>query len=195
MRIWGKVMDKKILVGSIIAVAILVGVSFTSVLGYRSVESNMKESPLFNIRTSRAIGEEDKELTCSYVGIGNTLPFPKRDGKSVMVQKVVDNIRQMDDESFEKFVASVITHAKKDKRLYDINPDIIRESLYLVRDSDKLIPVFDDDTNHILFTFGTIACGCQRITFGYGFKGIISCLLLPFIFVAWYLNCIINQTV
>ena len=57
-------MNKKILIGSIIAVTILIGVSFTSVVGYRSVASDVKASPLFNIRTSRAIDEEEKGLRC-----------------------------------------------------------------------------------------------------------------------------------
>jgi hypothetical protein len=42
-------MNKKILIDSIIAVEILVLVSFTSVVGYISVESDVKISPLFNI--------------------------------------------------------------------------------------------------------------------------------------------------
>jgi len=37
-------MKKKIIIGSIIAVAILIGVSFTSVVGYRIVASDVKAS-------------------------------------------------------------------------------------------------------------------------------------------------------
>ena len=42
-------MNNKILSGSIIAVTVLIGVSFTSVVGYRSVASDVKVSPLFNM--------------------------------------------------------------------------------------------------------------------------------------------------
>ena len=64
-------MNKKILLGSIIAAVILVLVSFTSVVGYSSVKSTSgKASPLFSIRTSRAIDEETKDFTCDYVGKG-----------------------------------------------------------------------------------------------------------------------------
>ena len=41
MRIWGKEMKKKILIGSIIAVVLLVLVSFSSVVGYNSVKSDL----------------------------------------------------------------------------------------------------------------------------------------------------------
>ncbi len=63
-------MNNKILIGSIIAVAILIGVSFTSVVGYNSIESDKKLSPLFNIRTSRAVDKDSKDLSCEYVGKG-----------------------------------------------------------------------------------------------------------------------------
>ena len=42
-------MNNKILIGSIASVVILILVSFTSVVGYNSVESDVKVSPLFNI--------------------------------------------------------------------------------------------------------------------------------------------------
>jgi len=61
-------MNKKILIGSIIAVAILVGVSLTSVVGYQSVESNFKESPLFNVRSNRAIEKDGSIVTYNYIG-------------------------------------------------------------------------------------------------------------------------------
>ena len=51
-------MEKRILIGSIIAVVILILLSFTSAIGYRSIESDVKVSPLFNIRSSKAIGKE-----------------------------------------------------------------------------------------------------------------------------------------
>ena len=53
-------MDKKILIGSIIAVAILVLVSFTGVVGYQTTKSSTIDvaSPLFTVRSSRAIDKE-----------------------------------------------------------------------------------------------------------------------------------------
>jgi hypothetical protein len=155
-------MNKKILIGSIIAVVILVLVSFTGVVGYSSVKSNSgKVSPLFSVRTNRAIGEESKDLTCNYIRMGNILPFPKRDDRTVTIQKVIDSIRRMDDETFENFIAYIIDPTRKDNRLNGINPDRIREALYLLRDSDKPIPIFD-----------TIP---ENSTYGYGFKGLLSC--------------------
>ncbi len=99
-------MNNKILIGSIIAVTILIGVSFTSVVGYRSVASDVKASPLFNIRTSKAIDEEREELWCEYVGKGieNNIFIPKR----------IDGITP-----FMKFIYSLI---KINEKVH--NPDI-----------------------------------------------------------------------
>ena len=82
-------MKNKILIGSIVAVVILVLVSFTGVVGYQTTKSSTiaRASPLFSVRSKRAINEESKDLTRRYVGMGNTLQFPKRDDKAIMIQK------------------------------------------------------------------------------------------------------------
>jgi len=99
-------MNKKILIGSIIAVAILIGVSFTSVVGYISVESNVKVSPLFNIRTSRAIDEESKDITCDYIGKGETIAIPLsgRYNKSELLKEFLIYIDRLENNKFYKFL-------------------------------------------------------------------------------------------
>jgi hypothetical protein len=98
-------MNNKILIGSIIAVAILISVSFTSVVGYSSIESDVKISPLFNIRSSRAIDRDGKGFKTDYVGKGeeSVLSIPKRDDKVVLFQKIISRISQMDDEELDEF--------------------------------------------------------------------------------------------
>jgi hypothetical protein len=89
-------MNKKILLGSIISVVILILVSFTSVVGYNNIESDIQSSPLFNIRSSRAIDEENKDLSCEYVGKGieNNIFIPKRiDGISPFLKFIYSLIK------------------------------------------------------------------------------------------------------
>ena len=51
-------MNKKIMVFSILAVFILVAISFTSVVGFNNEKTNdKKESPLYKIRTGKFIGK------------------------------------------------------------------------------------------------------------------------------------------
>ena len=102
-------MNNKILLGSIIAVVILVLVSFTGVVGYQTTKSSTiaKASPLFSVRSKRAIDEESRDLTCDYVGKGeeNIISIPKRDERTILIQKVIELISKMDDKEFNEFIA------------------------------------------------------------------------------------------
>ena len=99
-------MNDKILIGSIIAVSLLIGVSFTSVVGNNSIESDMKDSPLFNIRSSRAIDEESKDIACDYVGKGeeSVLYIPKRDSGTALHQKFIEIIKQLDEDQLKQLI-------------------------------------------------------------------------------------------
>jgi hypothetical protein len=168
-------MNKKILIGSIIAVVILVLVSFTGVVGYQTTKSNsVKVSPLFNVRSKRAIGEKSKDIACEYVGKGNILPFLKRDDRVVMFQKVIDSIREMDDKAFVRFTSNIINYAQKDNRFTDLNNDEIINVLYLLRNSEKSTHIFD--------------ANLENMTFGYGLKGVLGCILLPFFIIVQFVG-------
>jgi len=126
-------MNNKILIGSIIAVAILVLVSFTGVVGYQTTKSSTiaKASPLFSIRSKRAIDEESKDLTCAYVGKGEeiTIPIPTRDSRNAFLQKFIDRVSKMDDEAFDKFIGLVINRLEKEP---NINDETISEIVKLL---------------------------------------------------------------
>jgi hypothetical protein len=86
-------MRKKFLIGSVIAVVILILVSFTSVVGFQSFNNNPTvNSPLFGLRINRAIGEESKELNCKYAENDNKLPFPRND-KRTLFNKIINNLK------------------------------------------------------------------------------------------------------
>ncbi len=194
MKIYKKNINKKVLAGSIGVVVILIGVSFSTVVGYSSVNQIFgKASPLFTIRTNRAIGKEDKVLT-TYAHKEALLPFPKRDDKAVLTQKVIDSIRQMDDKTFDKFISSIIVSAQKDGRLNIINLNEIRETLYLIINSEKTLPIFATDIKQLASFAPGIPCpltqGDCPVTFN-GIEGILICflglLLLPFIIIIKFL--------
>ena len=128
-------MNKKILIGSIISVAILILVSFTSVVGYGSVESNVKESPLFNIRSNRAINEESKDFTCDYVGKGEeiTISLPTYNSRNTQLQKVIDVIGRMDDKTFNRFIVLVISRLNQDDKIKNVDTLEIMNVLHRLR--------------------------------------------------------------
>ena len=118
-------MNKKILIGSIIAVVILVLVSFTGVVGYQTTKSSTiaRASPLFTARSTRAIDEESKDLTCDYVGKGeeSILSIPKRNDRIEMVQKVIDIISRMDDKGINRLTELVNRQLYNDNAMKDVN--------------------------------------------------------------------------
>ncbi len=120
-------MNNKILIGSIIAVAILIGVSFTSVVGYNSIESDKKLSPLFNIRTSRAVDKDSKDLSCEYVGKGEEINIliPKIDNNKALIQEVIDRIRKMDDKTYDELIDLLIQHIQEKDDFQDYTKEEI----------------------------------------------------------------------
>ena len=114
-------MNNKILIGSIIAISILIGVSFTSVVGYRSLTSDVKASPLFTIRTSRAIDEESEELRCEYVGKGLPIliSLPKRMPGYLIIQKLFYILSKIDKKSLQKDFQNKFTENELISEIYN----------------------------------------------------------------------------
>jgi len=86
-------MNKKLLVVSILAVFMLVAISFASAVSSNTTTDEKRESPLFRIRTRKAIGERLGELkdTIRSRFIGERvffLPFQwLRNGKDLSVRR------------------------------------------------------------------------------------------------------------
>jgi hypothetical protein len=129
-------MNKKLLIGgSSITVVVLVLASFNPVVGYASVESSAKDSPLFSVRTKRAIDQESEGLKCDYVGKdqGIDILFPTRDSNAVLFQRLIDKISRMNDVEFNRFIGLVINRLKKDNYLQDENLDEVVQILKKLR--------------------------------------------------------------
>ena len=106
-------MNKKILLGSIIAVAILVLVSFTGVVGYQTTKSTIaKASPLFSVRSSRAIDEESRDLTCDYVGKGEeiNIPIPKRNTNGNLLIHALNRIKKVDRDKIQRVLENIMNN-------------------------------------------------------------------------------------
>jgi hypothetical protein len=106
-------MDKKPLIGiSICAVVLLVLGSLSNVVGYQSMKSTMSDSPLFNIRTLSATNQQQNILTSQYLGMGKVndlnLFIPIRDNERILLQKALNRLYGMDDETFTKFLEQVL---------------------------------------------------------------------------------------
>jgi len=69
-------MNRKIFIGCIGSVILLILLSYTSVVGSQTAQTNnkfMPSSPLFNTRSIRSINKEAPEIKSNYLGKGNYL--------------------------------------------------------------------------------------------------------------------------
>ncbi len=162
-------MRKKLLIGSVLSVLMLILLSFTSVVGYRSVESDVKASPLFTIRTQRTIDKDTGKVSCEYLGMGDdiNLLIPIRDENSVLFQMAIDNINKMDDEKYDRFISLIINSINWNK-FTDIDIDEIKIALYKLRKSNynTTIPVINWNSpyyNFVMFILLLLLIGIIEI--------------------------------
>lgn len=149
-------MNKNLLIcGSAIAVVILVLASFSPVVGSNTVKSSLKDSPLFNIRTSRAIDQDIEGLTCRYVGKGKFYSFllPKRNNQIEKLSKAIDVMSKIDYNSFNNFVAQVMHHLQYQNEFIEIETSEIVQTFHYIRANPDAIKhvatqeVVGDDTD------------------------------------------------
>jgi hypothetical protein len=163
-------MDKKPLIGvSILAVTLLVLGSLTNVVGYQTVKSTaVNDSPLFATRTQRATNQQQNLLTSQYIGMGkgNLLQFPIRDNRTIQIQKTIEQIRTMDENSYNRFICNAINQIRRSNNYKDINIKKFINGLNQLRESKQNIIIYqdsDDDRRTWLFNFVATACwipGC-----------------------------------
>jgi hypothetical protein len=177
----GETMNTKVLVGgSITAVILIVLASFTSVVGYTSVnDTEVVDSPLFSIRSQRALDVNGQDvIECDYVGKDKDIfiPFQKRDTKTVVVQKVIEVIYRMNDETFDNFKIHLIQHLSNNDKFKFLDSQDIIHSLEMLRENpDKINNYVADGENKRLVTEG-----CSQPTF----ESTQDCRLL------WLLLCL-----
>ena len=157
-------MNKKILIGSIIAVAILLLMSFTGVVGYQTTKSSTiaKASPLFTVRSSRAIDKESKDLSCDYVGKGevNNIYLPKGNDRTVSVDTLINVIKRMDDKSLQRFAYFIKYRLQQTDSTPDFDSKDIFQSLKQLRDNPDSVILYTEKEKVYSLLF---SCNCPSI--------------------------------
>ena len=180
----GKVMDKKpLIVVSVLAVVLLVLGSLSNVVGYQSVKQTVaNDSPLFNIRTNKATNNENNRvITSDYLGKGlKALPFPLRDNRTALIQKVIERISTMDDATFTKFLQNAISWLIKQDKYKDVSVLQLIFSLYELKENPKaferyLVNYNNDSTADEVFTADIWFPGCYLL------EGIALILVMIFL--------------
>ena len=99
-------MKKKIVVGSIAVILLILGVSFTSSVGISIVKSDSTCSPLFEIRRKGITDEKNQEFEREYIGKQKTttIPLPSINDTSEFLEKYVQILNRMDETTYERFL-------------------------------------------------------------------------------------------
>lgn len=145
-------MKIKVIFGSIFAVALIIVVSFISVVGYQSVQASDHEaySPLFVVRTQRAIQQANSGGVSAFLGKGiHTNLFPSQASQQEEVIQTAINIFRTHPALFTRlvenldkypYIAGLLTKQgiktediKNYMRMIQSNPSLVTEELINVR--------------------------------------------------------------
>ena len=165
-------MKKKIIICSIIAVLSLILISFTSVVGIITIEPSVKTSPLFKIRTSRAIGGGDQiNPKSNFFGKEEKARIPLSfQTRANFNQNLIQKIKEIDEKIFDKLLTYVIQDIRNSE---PPSPEVLR-AIYIIREeSNKLIHKENGDLS-------TIVCetlNCQTIRCNTVFAGCITFMI------------------
>jgi len=190
-------MKTKLLLGSIGAVIILILVSFTNVVGVQSTTSgSVNESPLFRIRTTRANSENSKDaLTSNYLGKGlNAIQFPLRDTRQELIQKSLEIIITMDDDTFNGFIVKVIQRMINEGKLKDVNTQSVLITLHQLKDNPdaikSYIDIIKDDRKpeNLTWENGATCMPIAGCWFGYILWNVIVTLAVIIIIIYGFIN-------
>jgi|WetSurMetagenome_2_1015567.scaffolds.fasta_scaffold341656_1 hypothetical protein len=162
-------MNTKILIGSIGVVAILILVSFTNVVGIQSTTSDsISNSPLFNIRTQKAINQGSKTvLTSNYLGKGlNAIQFPLRDNRTALIEKIIEIIEKMDDKEFNRFQSLILSRFYEEKKNLNIDASQLITILKQFKSNTRELKIILNNNGNNskndppTLILSTVACGC-----------------------------------
>jgi hypothetical protein len=131
---------------STVSVILLILTSLTDVVGYQSVQSSdVNFSPLFSVRTQRATNQRQNILTSHYLGKGRyNMPFPLRDSRTAMIQRFIEQIRSMDNDTFNRFIDNAVNRINHKDNLKGIGATELINGLRQLKESSHNIIVYKD---------------------------------------------------
>jgi hypothetical protein len=137
--------QKLLLCGSIIAVVVLVLAGLSPVVSFTTANSSAVSSPLFQVRTQRAVEQDSSGLNCAYIGQGDTFLLPRRDSNIKKLQLVVERIQGMDDDTFNWFVEQVAYRYQIHRNEMKTSFNEMITVLYQIRDNPEVLYEFEKD--------------------------------------------------
>ena len=134
-----KDMDKKVVIGSIGAVVLLILMPLSTDLGIANPNENQKQdSQLFNTRIKQVIYiKNDQLVQLDYLGKNNLskFKFPTDRGNQSFLDEFISAILKIDDLSYNRFIVFGINNLQKNSNLKKIEKEKILEIFRSVRNN------------------------------------------------------------
>ena len=186
-------MENKLLtVGSILSVVVLVLAGLSPVVGFDSVRSSMKDSPLFSTRINNAIDKGQDTLECNYVGKGEIMPFPRQVTKTAMILELIDRLSTLNDKEFNEFIISTITLLEKDNSFENEQLDNIIQVIQELRNNPRDIKNVIGDINYRGVTDSVICTSDGQWEPGCYIINILMFLVIQIILIPYYIIVFIS---
>lgn len=184
-----KRMNKKILLGCIGAIVIIMLASFSSVIGEQTRNSSeMKNSPLFHIRTLRNTDNSNRvAITTDYIGKGKsiTLPLSTHSKAQLFFRKAIESINKIDEASFNNFLKTAVNKLRESEMVNKEDIPKLEELFHFLRknpDEVKNYPVVERKSEQLkLWTSGCQTINCYTLQ-----DTPILCFILLVAFPIWF---------
>lgn len=175
-------MKKRIILGSIVSVVILIGVSFTATVGVKTAAPDTTTSPLFEIRRQGTTDDARNEITSEYIGKqkGITLPLPTIDDTAEILKRVILVLKRIDERTYKKLFEISPTHYAS--KVPDLDFEKKELSLFFdtLKDEEERKPI--PPTYFTCFGSEPFACVKDIIEMILSYIGQFFYLLLLYIF-------------
>jgi hypothetical protein len=147
---------------STIVILIVLG-SFSNVVGYQSVKSNMvNDSPLFLTRTQKATNQQQTSITSQYLGMnkGKDLQFPINDNLTRLLKRTIEIISKTDEKTSPQLEKLFINSIHQIPAFRNTNIEVIKEILQSIQAQPQLIMNAQNNTSNLDPTYNNAPTIC-----------------------------------
>jgi len=184
-----KKMNKKILLGCIGTIVIIMLASFSSVIGGQTKNlSGMENSPLFHIRTLRTTEKSNGDaINTGYIGKEKsiTLSFSTHSNTQLFFQKAIESLTKLDEASFNNFLETAVNKLQESKMVIKEDVPRLKELFHFLRenpDEVKNYPLVERKNEQLeLWTSGCQTVNCYTLQ-----DTPILCFMLIVTFPLWF---------
>ncbi len=166
-----KIVNKKILLGCIGAIVVIILASFSSAIGGQTRNlSGMENSPLFHIRTLRTTDNSNGEgITTGYIGKEKsiTLLLSTHSNTQLFFQKEIESLTKLDEASFNNFLETAVNKLLEAEMVDKEDIPRLKELIHFLRENPdelKSYPIVERKNEQLkLWTSGCQTVNCYTL--------------------------------